>query len=282
MRERINTTPQRPSDRVARLPTWRGRVAALGIVIAIVAPLLLLSSNAVGTVVGQGATSNSEGAVVGQGATSTATPSCDSADDYLRVIAEREVQGDYAGAEANAESGLNRRELCQSARTALIAKAISSGLKVLLSGKFAPTDVDAQQKEVDRYLELRERTQEAGVEFPMTDLQIAVDAYDSHPYLARAAFERAFKAGTFRPEVHRDLLKQYISALFNLGAWYTGAQPGSELYQRGLSYLCASHRLAKKFDTGQAEAWGKLRELLGPNESDWPAPVATPLLKSGS
>jgi hypothetical protein len=95
----------------------------------------------------------------------------------------------------------------------------------------------------------------------------------------RVAIEQALADGDYHPEVDRATTRMYISTLYNVGNWYTQAPAGSALHQQGLTWLAASHQLAVQYQTGQGEAAMLLRQLAGQQESGWPAPAQTPLLK---
>jgi hypothetical protein len=70
----------------------------------------------------------------------------------------------------------------------------------------------------------------------------------------------------------------YVSTLYGLGAWYITDNPGTALYNEGLSWLVASDQVAVKYNTGQSEADALLAQRGYPNRSERPQPAATPLL----
>ena len=67
-----------------------------------------------------------------------------------------------------------------------------------------------------------------------------------------------------------------------LGFEIVAYEKGSALYTQGLAWLSTSRALSVQYHTGQGEAATRLTELVSPNEADWPAPAATPLLNSTS
>jgi hypothetical protein len=208
--------------------------------------------------------------------------SCRSAANYQDIIDRQSQAADWQAAAATANTALGLPNLCQADKAGLTQQAVVAGLKVLYSEKFNPLDVAAQQQEVDRYLALKAQAHQAGVDFP-TALQVSQDAYQIGQFLlAKVAVEEAFRMQAYKPEVQRDITRTYVSILFNLGSWYTTAQLGSDVYNRGMTLLAASHQLAVMYRTGQGEAGGKLRQLTGSDERSWPQPAETPLLDTAS
>lgn len=216
--------------------------------------------------------------IVENTAVPTPTPDCTAAPNYLDIITRQEQDGDWAAAASTAETALRLPHLCVEDKRALTTKAIAAGLQVLYSEGFAPLDVVAQQRAIDRYLQLKARARQAGVDFP-TSLQVAQQAYQIGQFpLAKLAIEQSLAEGEFKPELNRSVVRQYVSTLYNLGAWYTTASTDSELYQQGLQSWAASQAVAEAFCTGQAEAWQELRARFGDHRADYPSPIPTPFL----
>lgn len=217
--------------------------------------------------------------VIAPASVTTPTPTiCTPASSYLDIITRQEQAGDYASAVATAETALSVSDLCREAIKPLTARLVAIGLKALYTEPVAPLDQAGQQRQVDRYLSLRQRAHDAHADFA-SDVQIAIEANSrSQHRLCLVALDNAFADGSFRPTVQRDLTHLYVSCLYGLGSWYTSAGHASELYVQGLAWLSASHRVAVAYCTGQAEAATRLRELIGADESGWPTPADTPLL----
>jgi hypothetical protein len=210
----------------------------------------------------------------------TPTPSCASADPYLRSITAHEQAGRWKEATDAAEGALAISELCDADRRSLTHYAVSDGLKDLSTQVFEPLDREGQQRMVDRYLALKQRAQDANVPID-TPLQVAATAYGSSQFqLARVAIEEALTDGSFHPEIDRDITKMYISTMFGLGKWYTTAELGTPLYTEGLRWLSASGHLAEQYKTGQGDAAMLLTQLGYRDISKWPAHAATPLWKA--
>jgi hypothetical protein len=207
------------------------------------------------------------------------TPGCISTLSELASLDSLIQQAKYEQATAKAEDALNIHGLCHNEIQLLTSRAVLAGLYALYNQEFDPLDAKAHQAAVDTFLRLRERARLAGIAFPASLLQVANEARRiSQHRLTITAIELAFSEGEFNPELDREVTRLYISGLYGLGYWYTKAEQGSELYSEGLSYLIASHQLAVKFKTGQAEAGNLLRQLSGNDEARWLAPYLSPLL----
>jgi hypothetical protein len=209
----------------------------------------------------------------------TPTPACTPATTYLDIITHQELTGDWAAAAATAETALGLPQLCSRDRAALTEKAVNAGLHAIYTTTFLPTDLTAHEQIVDRYLALRTRAEQVNVPFP-TPLQVAQEAYQSGQFaLAKVAVEEALERGQYDPDLHREVTRLYISTLYNLGVWYTSEPANQPLVERGARFFVASHCLAVEYQTGQAEAWGKLTELLGKDFSAWPHAEASPVMR---
>jgi hypothetical protein len=206
------------------------------------------------------------------------TPDCVSVASQLALIESLTGKGDWEGGAREADAVLTIAKLCESDRKRLTEKAVITGLQALYNQKFESLDEKSHQQEVDRFLTLRERARLSGVDFP-TPLQVARASYSISQFrLTVAAVEIALSEGDYNPQLDRDTTKLYISALYGLGYWYTQAPEDSDLYNLGLAYLSASHRLAVQFKTGQGEAAALLTKRIGADETHWPAPYRSPLL----
>lgn len=205
----------------------------------------------------------------------TPAPACRSAGSLLALINDQERDARWTQAAANAESALRASDLCPGDRNALAAKAVSAGVNALFAEP-ASTDQRAQQTAVDRYASLRRLADGYSVPFPLSDRQIAERARQGSWFLlALRAWEDALKKG----EVSDGDLPQvrfYVANLYDLGYWWT--QPGATTRDEGLRYLVAAYRLDVQYRLGSGLAWGRLRELLGPDERRWPEAAPSPLL----
>ncbi len=207
----------------------------------------------------------------------TPTPSCVSGQQQLVLIEDLERRGDWRQAANIANAALNLDCLTTADRRLLTEKAIGDGLKALMEASHRKTDTVQHQQLVDQYLALQQRAQDAGVPV-IPALQFAEEAHGRSQFLlAKVAIEQALQAGEYQPQVHRDITRLYVSALYGLCHWYTTAPLGSETYQSGLAYCVASNEVADAFCTGQGEAATRLNELIGSDHRSWPTPAETPL-----
>lgn len=197
---------------------------------------------------------------------------------YVARIKAYEAKGSWSEAVSEAENTLDLPDLSDGNRKIITRYAVADGLKDLYTQPFSPLDKKQQQAMIDRYLALKQRAHDASVEFD-TPRQVASRAFPSSQFhLARVALEEALKDGTFNPEIDRDITRMYVSTLYGLGAWYITDNPGTALYNEGLSWLVASDQVAVKYNTGQSEADALLAQRGYPNRSERPQPAATPLL----
>lgn len=210
-------------------------------------------------------------------APATPTPDCTAGAEWLKLIVAQEQHSQWAIASKNAEVALADPALCERDRQSLNEKVIQDGLQALYAQEFHPLDVKAQRDGVALYQSLRRRALTAGVAFP-TSIQVATDAYRIGQFLlARTAFEEALEVREMTAN-DQSLLQQYDSTLYNLGDWWI--QGREEVRAEGLQLLVASYQLDTKYKIGDGKAAAKLKEQLGDNPSDWPEPVATPLLQT--
>ena len=208
----------------------------------------------------------------------TATPPDAAIAPYVARIKAYEAKGSWSEAVSEAENTLDLPDLSDGNRKIITRYAVADGLKDLYTQPFSPLDKKQQQVMIDRYLALKQRAHDASVEFD-TPRQVASRAFPSSQFhLARVALEEALKDGTFNPEIDRDITRMYVSTLYGLGAWYITDNPGTALYNEGLSWLVASDQVAVKYNTGQREADALLAQRGYPNRSERPQPAATPLL----
>lgn len=205
-----------------------------------------------------------------------APPPCAALPDTVALLGQLEREGKWAIAATTAETALTAPDLCPELRRALAARAVADGLEDLFATQFAPTDVAAQRAAVDRYHALRRLARERGVDFP-SGRQIAGRAYAIGQFLlARVAFEEAVAAGevTLADQTQAQF---YSSTLYNLGTRWADAVDAPTRAD-GLRLLATGLAVDRRYCVGHGEAWGRLRALLGPEETAWPAPIETPLL----
>lgn len=205
----------------------------------------------------------------------SATPACLSAAHYIELIAEQERLGQWASAASTAEATMKLDGLCPVDTQLLAERAITNGLEALYAERFEPLDRNAQSSLLDRYLGLKRRAQVSGIPFP-SPIQVGKRAYEIGQFLlATTCFEEGFHSD---PDLvtNQQLIQQYTASLFNLGAWWS--QGRGETRAQGLALLVASHHIDRKYQVGSGAAWGKLREVLGPDERAWPKPAPSPLL----
>lgn len=207
--------------------------------------------------------------------TATPLPVCTPGASYLKVISDQEKRSKWDAAADNAATALDDDDLCEDDRSTLAARYVTDALEGLWARKFGP-DKASQEEAAARYQTIKQHALRFGAQFP-DSVSIAGRAEQSGKFvLTKIAYDEAIEIGTF----HTDDIEQvrsYVSNLHNIGSWWTD-DPNNPAFREGLSYLVASHHVAVKFKTGQAEAWGLLKERAGSDESKWPAPAATPLL----
>lgn len=278
-RETPGSWPAHPSNELKRSPS----LALLGMAGAGLVVLVLVFVAAV--VVGRAPSSAVAPTIVPPALATVAvmspaaspTSACIAAVAHLALIEDLEKRGNWTQAAATAEAALDVPNLCGEARRPLTQKAVADGLNVLFFEPFRGVDREAEQHAVDRYLALRQRADDADVDFP-TALQVANQAFTSSKFrLAMTALEIAYAEGSFRPDMHRDTTHLYVSALYGIGRYYTQQPSESDLYTEGLAYLSASHRLAVQYQTGQGEAAALLTQRIGPDETVWPNPYPSPV-----
>lgn len=210
----------------------------------------------------------------------TSTPVCVSAQSQLVLVEDLERKSAWKQAAATADAALDLPALCPDARQALTQRAVTNRLNLLIYEPSPLSDRAAQQQSIDAYLALRRRAVAAQVDFP-SPVALAKQAYATSQFLLSiTALEQAYIEHTFHPERDTDATHLYISALYNVGYFETQAGAGSATYSEGLSFLRASHQLALLYGTGQREAGDVLTQIVGPDETTWPPPYASPLLAS--
>jgi len=211
-----------------------------------------------------------------QASQATPAPACTPASAWLETIAIQERAAQWRIAATNAQTALLAPGLCTSDRKVLAEKAVADGLEALFGERFAPEDVAAQQQVVDRYQSLKRLAEEYAVLTPSAR-QIADRAYQVGQFLlAKLAFEEALERSEVTTTDQAQVLF-YYSTLYNLGVWWAGTASG-DARSEGLRLLAAANQIDRRYHIGNGLAWGKLRELLGPDERQWPAPTETPLL----
>ncbi|HEX8597035.1 MAG TPA: hypothetical protein VF952_00780 [Chloroflexia bacterium] len=205
----------------------------------------------------------------------TSTPNCESATAAEQIVIDHIEHAEWSLAEAAAEATLRRAGLCQADREVLQKQKVIAGLENIFATPFSAQDIPAQQGQVTDYLSLRQWAMGAGVPFP-TDLQVAQRACQAGRFLlCKSAFDQAIANQTFN-RYDLGLVSQYSDALYNLGtSWVRGDR---DAYQQGLRMLVASYLIAKGHQASSTRSWDELRDLLGPDEQQWPKPADTPLL----
>ncbi len=215
-------------------------------------------------------------ALKAQQSEATSRPVCRSAADWLETITQQERAAQWQVAATNAQTALSAPGLCDTDRKVLAEKAVADGLEALFAERFAPDDVAAQRQSVDRYQGLQRLAQEHQVRFPSAR-QVAGRAYDVGQFLlAKQAFEEALERGEVTTSDQAQV-QFYYSTLYNLGAWWAETASGATRSE-GLRLLAAANQIDRQYRIGNGLAWARLRELVGPDERQWPAPAATPLL----
>ncbi len=208
----------------------------------------------------------------------TPTPDCvPAASGYLKTILDQERQLKWDVAAENAAAALNDPELCKEDRPILVQKYLTDSLEGLYARPFDPSK-EAQEEAVERYQTISEQSRRFGEQFsvdvpPLNPLTVAQRAAQTGKF--RLALQ-AYETESFNT-ADQSLVRDYISLHFDVGDWWTRNRNDPN-FKEGLSYLVASYRLEQKYKTGQAEAWRRLIELLGSDETKWPAPRKTPLL----
>ncbi len=270
-------------------PAGRGGWAAAGMVLVILAVsacAYLAGSRNVGPVRERVESLNAQladlqrqlSALKAQQSAATPRPACRSAADWLETITGQERAAQWQVAATNAQTALQAPGLCANDRTILAQKAVADGLEALFAERFAPDDLVAQHQSVARYQGLQRLAQAYNVPFPSAR-QVAGRAYQVGQFLlAKRAFEEALEHGEVTTSDQAQV-QFYYSTLYNLGAWWAETTSGATRSE-GLGLLAAANLIDRRYRVGNGLAWAKLRELLGPDESRWPAPAATPLLDS--
>lgn len=202
------------------------------------------------------------------------------ASGYLDAIIGEEKAGKWQIAANTAETAIDRGTFSPADTTSLKQHAIADELHALAAETFPAADANAQQQAVDEYQSVKRRGQAYGEPIP-SFRAVAEDAYNTgHFLLAKVAFEDALARGDISLNDQLQV-KFYCSTLFNLGKWYAEHGATSEVRDQGLHYLSASFAIDNQYQIGSGAAWGELTTLLGPDESRWPTPAASPLLGTG-
>jgi len=208
----------------------------------------------------------------------TSTPRCTSAMVEEQLVNKYMEQTQWSLAVAAARATLRQPDLCQADRKVLFEQLIKAGQEEIFDAQFGSLDVPAQQAQVTNYFSLRREAADAGVSFPMTELQVAERANKSGQYLlAKSAFDEAYTNGRFTT-ADRALLQEYSKVLYDLGISWTNSYGDLARYHEGLRMLVASYLVDKGYQLGSSDAWRKLGELVGTDEQQWPPTADTPLL----
>ena len=203
----------------------------------------------------------------------TATPDCVAGSTYLEVILAQEAKNQWDVAAQNAATALTNTRLCQTDRQVLAQKYMADALEGLYGTTFPP-DKASQQAAAQQYQSIQAHAHEYGISSPPA-LSIAHRAAQSGAFLlGLSAYDDAFAHQEFTV-ADVAIVHDYISLLYDVGYYWT-ENKGAD-YNQGLTFLATSYHLATVHHTGQAEAWGRLKALLGNDESKWPSPMQTPL-----
>lgn len=266
----------------------RGLRVAAGVVLAVLATLAcgyLIGSRDVGPMQTQIEALRAQltdvqarvSALAVQASQATPPPACTPASAWLETITIQERAAQWQVAATNAQTALSSPGLCPGDRKVLAEKAIADGLEALFGERFAPEDVAAQHAAVERYQSLSRLAQEHAVPIPSAR-QVADRAYQVGQFLlAKVAFEEALERGEVTA-TDQGQVQFYYSTLYNLGTWWAKAAHGATRAE-GLGLLAAANAIDRRYQIGNGLAWAKLRELLGPDERQWPRPAASPLLE---
>lgn len=214
-------------------------------------------------------------------ATPTANPiptptvdDCPGIDVYLKVITDQETNGKWQQAADNAASALNDPNLCKEDRPILAQKYVTNAMEALYAAPFSPDKAD-QEDSVKRYQSIVRSAARYGSELP-SPLSVAQRAVQGGKFLlGKSAWDDALQEGSFSTD-DISLVDAYADNLTSIGKWWT--TEGSPNYQEGLACLSAANQITLKYKTGDREAWGILKQLLGNDEKAWPDPIDTPLL----
>lgn len=216
------------------------------------------------------------------------TPSCVGDPTDLSVIQRQLDHGDFATAFTLGQTALTSgatapspgQPLCPDARTALANLTINAGLKVITTTRVDnPGDATVQNAQVEQYRDLLALAKSYAVPLPETALSISHDAYASSSFLlAIRAYEDALANGETTP-TDMVSLRQYVSATRNLGEWERTAGTAPATRQDGPRWLRTSALVDVQYGVGDGVAAGTLRSLYGTDESRWPEPMPSTLLK---
>lgn len=278
--------PQSPSDPTSPQPSTSSPASrqSLTPMIASGAAILMLGMLLILSRLGQSASAQAlqptgapafQTVVVLASPTPTPRPTCNSATAYLSALDEQEQRLRYDAAIATAERALDDRSLCAADRPIVADRYVGANIEAIFAHPFSP-EPSEQRDAVSQYIALKRAAAHYGASLP-PPLQFADRAAHAGRFLlAKVIFDDAIYSGDFqRQDMPR--VQAYVSNLYNLGYYWT-QRKDSPSYQEGMAFLSTSHHLAVANKTGQAEAWGRLKELLGTDERRWPAPIDTPLL----
>jgi hypothetical protein len=216
--------------------------------------------------------------------TPTPAPICVSAAErYLPVIIQQEQQLKWDVAAENAAAAIQDPELCKEDRPILAQKYITDAMEGLYARPFDPSR-SSQHDVLERYQAIRSQAAVYAREYGVTpprSLEVGQRSGQVGWFrLGISEYENAWRDGSFT-ESDLPLIRDYISLYYNMG-FYLTREPTSSTFEEGLRYLATSYHLEQAYRTGQAEAWGRLRLLLGTDETIWPEPLPTPFLKEES
>jgi hypothetical protein len=173
------------------------------------------------------------------------------------------------------EAILRRADLCADERQGLRQPLLALRYELLFAHNLDPLVPAAQSAQLHAYHELRATAAALGSP-PLAPLDIADRAYASGGFLLEVrALEAAWQQGSFG--LHDQArLRQYASALYNLGYWWT-QKPGPE-YNEGLVFLATSAAIDQRYGIGSGAANQRLTAMFGDDAMLWPLPEASPLL----
>ena len=211
-------------------------------------------------------------------ATSTG-PVCQPATRYLEIIAQQELSGYWDDAFKSAQTALQLENICERDEKLLAEKAVGNGLSAIwATPSTTPADFAAQQAAVSRYESLKRLSGSYAVPFPLSERQVAGEAYKVSQFLlAMLAMERGFETG----QIDRDDQLQvafYHDSVYNLG-WWLAHHASGDLREYGLQLLATAAELDARYRLGRSLAAEELRRLVGADSRLWPEPVLSPLIE---
>lgn len=214
-------------------------------------------------------------------ATPTERP-CVTATNYLDIITGHESAAEWDAAFTTAQTALRMPKLCAADKEALARKAVADGLAAIwATPSTTPADYDAQEAAVSRYQTLQRLSRSYGVTFPLSDRQVAGEAYKVSQFLlAKTVMEQGFETGQI-DRTDQLQIGFYHDSVYNLGWWLANHASG-EQNTLGLSLLATAAALDEQYQLGRGQAAEELRRLVSDDPGTWPKPAPSPLLSTGT